>query len=280
MAKVFTQLWIGDKCHSKGNKAFRPLDKPLPGLYDDNDILIVHWDDLIDKYDFNCERNYSSSTDFSSYPEHPSTMLSKDNVLKKGTKLIIGNNISNIGSYAFSTCNTLTHIIIPSTVTAIQLCAFSKSSIQRISISNSVKSLAQNLFVQCANLKYVTLPNKLNDIQSYVFYNCGRLESVDIPNSVTHIGQYAFHACKELKQITIPESIKKIDNLAFSMCTGLRKVTFRGTPEFVGAIAFKGCSNIEFKVPWSKDSVPNEVVMWDAKNSSIEYNCAEEEVTE
>lgn len=280
MSKVFTKLWLGDKCHSDGVKAFRPLNEQLPGLYDDNDILIVHWNDLIDKYGFDCERNYASSSNFSSSSTHPSTVLSNDNVLKQGTKLIIGNDISNIGSYAFSTCNTLTHIIIPSTVTAIQLCAFNKSSIQRISISNSVKSIGQNSFVQCNKLKYVTLPNKLTEIASYVFYGCNCLESVDIPNSVTRIGISAFHNSKALKQITIPESVEYIDNYVFSACKGLRKVTFRGTPKFVSATAFNDCSNIEFKVPWSENSVPNEVVMWGATNSSMEYNCAEEEVTE
>ena len=83
---------------------------------------------------------------------------------------IDGKKVTQIGSYAFSSCTELTSVTIPDGVT---------------SIGNST-------FSDCTSLETVTIPNSVTHIYSRAFYNCTSLKEVTIPASVTSIRDYAF----------------------------------------------------------------------------------------
>jgi hypothetical protein len=66
-----------------------------------------------------------------------------------------------------------------------------------------VKSIGDYAFKNCSSLESVTIPNSVTSIGSFAFEHCDKLESITIPNSVTSIGYCAFQNCKELTSITL-----------------------------------------------------------------------------
>ena len=104
-----------------------------------------------------------------------------DNTLVSGCEYTdIPNNVTSIGSAAFSGCQNLTSIIIP----------------------NSVTNIGWTAFSGCKNLTSINIPNSVTSIGEDAFAGSG-LTSIIIPNSVTSIGEYAFGACSSLKSVTI-----------------------------------------------------------------------------
>lgn len=60
----------------------------------------------------------------------------------------------------------------------------------------------------------VVIPDSVTSIGESAFRNCASLESVVIPNSVVSIGDSAFFGCESLKSVSVPKNCK-IDDYAF-----------------------------------------------------------------
>ena len=79
------------------------------------------------------------------------------------------------------------------------------SSLQSITIPDSVTHIGNNAFCNCTSLTSLTFEknSKLESIGVKAFYNCGYSNNtanltLDIPDSVTSIGVYAFHNLAEI----------------------------------------------------------------------------------
>ena len=118
-------------------------------------------------------------------------------------RIIIGNSVTTIGGYAFSSCGSLTSVNIPNSVTTIEVYAFSV----------------------CISLTSVTIPNSVTTIGQLAFSGCSSLTSVTIPNSVTTIGSEAFSGCTNLKKVNIGKSVKDIGEYAFDYCTSITQIS-------------------------------------------------------
>ena len=198
------------------------------------------------------------------------------NTLIAGCKnTTIPNNVTSIGSSAFSGCASLTSVTIP----------------------NSVTSIGSSAFSDCASLTSVTIPNSVTSIGNHAFYGCASLTSVTIPNSVTSIGYSAFYGCTFTKQnfinnsslnaqeqnyweakivdedidgmlirndtiidcrpyaksASIPNKITTIGNSAFSDCSSLSSITIPNSVTSIGNYAFSGCSSL------TSITIPNSV---------------------
>ena len=94
-------------------------------------------------------------------------------------KVEIGDNVTSIGSYAFSCCYSLSQITIP----------------------NGVTSIESNAFSDCYSLSQITIPNGVTSIDTYAFNNCYSLSQITIPNGVTSIESNAFSNCLSLGYI-------------------------------------------------------------------------------
>ena len=117
--------------------------------------------------------------------------------------LIISDNITNIGNYAFI-----------------------GSGLTSVTIGNSVTSIGERAFYGCRALTSVTIGNSVTSIGERAFFYCTGLTSVTIPNSVTYIGIRAFEDCTGLTSVTIPNSVTSIGDDAFADCTGLTSVVW------------------------------------------------------
>ena len=105
--------------------------------------------------------------------------------------------LTNINSYAFYSCTSLTSIDLP-------VCT----------------SIGSSAFNSCTKLKSINVPVCTN-INSYVFYRCTSLTSIDLP-VCTSIGSSAFGNCTSLKSINLANTSK--------ICTLSNSDAFKNTP--------------------------------------------------
>ncbi len=162
---------------------------------------------------------------------------------------------------AFYNCTSLTSVIIPNSVRAINSCynknysygynyyngAFQGcSSLTSVTIPNSVTSIGYYAFSSCSGLTSITIPNSVTTIGDYAFDGCTGLTSITIPNRVTSIGSYAFQYCSGLISITIPNSVTGIGQYVFYNCSGLTSITIDCSLTFpYGSVySFDGCSSL------------------------------------
>ena len=132
---------------------------------------------------------------------------------------------NEIPNDAFQSKKSLVRFVFPDNITKIGTFAFSQSSLTgSLIIPNGVTEIGKNAFMGCSGLNgTLTLPKNLKTITDHVFYNCSYLTgTLDIPESVTSIDYMAFAGCSGFTgTLNLPENLESIARQAFSGCKGL-----------------------------------------------------------
>ena len=211
------------------------------------------------------------------------------------TSITIPDTVTLIGSYAFSSCDSLTSITIPDSVTSIEDAAFSccsklmsitvdpenknyqsingdlydknrKSLIQyaigktdeTFKIPDSVISIGGKAFGECFSLRIVTIGNNVTSIGELAFSGGKSLTSMIIPDGVTSIGEGVFAECFSLTSVTIPDSVTSIGKGAFMKCFSLTSVTIPDSVISIGEDAFGVCGSLtSITIPDSVTTIYN-----------------------
>ena len=212
-------------------------------------------------------------------------------VLKKykgsSSVVVIPDNVTRIGDYAFALCTGLTSITIPDSVTRIGAAAFKDcSGLTSITIPDSVTRIGAAAFKDCSGLTSITIPNSVTSIGDSAFSGCTGHTSIIVDEgntkyhsagnclietatktlilgcktsviptdgSVTSIGDYAFKGCTGFTSITIPNSVTSIGDKAFKGCTGFTSITIPNSVTSIGDKAFEGCTGL------TSITIPNSV---------------------
>ena len=145
--------------------------------------------------------------------------------------------------------DTIRQVVIEDGLTSICSFAFYStsykySSLERITLPDSVTSIGEHAFDNCTGLTSIILPDSVTTIGDYAFENCIRLNSITLPDGVTAVGGRVFSGCTGLTGITLPDSIISICNFAFAGCTKLTDIAIPDRVTAIGSYAFAGCSGL------------------------------------
>ena len=167
--------------------------------------------------------------------------------VKEGTRIICDS--------AFSCSDSLSEIVIPSSVTSIGDRAFSRCfSLKYISIPKSVIGLNGNPFaewygkLQCLSPNFVYEDDILfnKDKSRIISFRNQNIKSYVIPSSVTNIDDSAFSSCRSLSEIVIPSSVTSIGEGAFSHCDSLSEIVIPSSVTSIGDWAFSSCRSLKY----------------------------------
>ena len=95
--------------------------------------------------------------------------------------------------------------------------------VTKVEITTS-KIIKDNAFVNYSSLESVTIGESVTHIGFNAFKNCQGLESVEIPDSVTYLGEGAFSKCENLKTVIVGNGVAVIPYSAFINSEKLEKV--------------------------------------------------------
>ena len=141
----------------------------------------------------------------------------------------IGDNITNIGLYAFVMCYFLESINVDSnnayylsddgvlfdidrTCLYNYPCAKADSDYE---VPDGVEVIMPAAFGMAANLETLVIPDSVVDIEGDAFTMCAMLSSVVLSENLTAIPDSSFYGCESLLELTIPRSVTYIDRYAF-----------------------------------------------------------------
>ena len=137
------------------------------------------------------------------------------------SEIVIPSSVTSVGDWAFNGCNSLSEIVIPSSVTSIGKGAFSFcKSLSEIVIPSSVTSIGDRAFWRSRSLSEIVIPSSVTSIGDRAFCGCSSLKYISIPSSVTSIGDRAFDSCSSLKYISIPKSVIGLNGNPFAEWNG------------------------------------------------------------
>jgi len=196
---------------------------------------------------------------------------------KQETSYTIPNDVTSIGSYAFSGCSAAIIWGDDPTIATIGNSAFRDYQGDSITIPNSISSIGSYAFEGCVGLTQIAIPNSVTSIGSYAFSGCRAViiwgdnptittvgtsafrdyqgDSIAIPNSVTSIGYFAFSGCSSLTNIALPNSVTSIFSDAFNGCTAAIIWGDNPTITTIGNFAFRDYQGDSIAIPDSVTSI-------------------------
>lgn len=185
--------------------------------------------------------------------------------------------VTEIATWAFNKCNTLTEVTLPNTVDEIGYQAFFNcSNLTNVTIPEGVTKIGQAAFYGCSQLTSITIPSTITDMDT-AFSGNTALSQVTLTNGIPKISSHDFERCTELREIKVPISVDEICPFAFNGCTGLTSVTLEKGINIINSNAFKDCTELNdvkyngYKTDWEKVRVNN--AGNDTLTSKVQYLC-------
>lgn len=127
-------------------------------------------------------------------------------------RIILPDNIKEIGENAFSYAINLEYINLPSSLRTIGEAAFSDCislKTDPLIIPEGVEKISDYLFSNCEALKgTIVLPSTIREIGDGAFFQ-SKITSINFPENLRKIGDGAFYACR-LKEVQLPESCQDL----------------------------------------------------------------------
>ena len=190
--------------------------------------------------------------------------------------LVIPDNITEIGDYAFGRCRGLTGTLnLPSSLQTIGENAFEWcDGLTGLVISDSVTSIGENAFFGCeavsgdvvipgsvetiesgafgqfgskgAQTGTLTIQEGVKTIEDNAFANCSNfVGTISIPSTVTTLGRSVFANCSGFTGFSLPEGMTSIPEGLFSSCRGLTgELVLPESVTSIGRSAFAYCTGL------------------------------------
>lgn len=128
------------------------------------------------------------------------------------SKITIGDNVTAIGSHAFSNCHYIKSVDVGENVSHISHNAFSNSYLLEKFTGKYASTDNRCLIIHDvltdfapANITEYTIPKEATSIGTYAFSKAYGLNSIHIHNGITSIGNNAFNGCESLTGVYIKD---------------------------------------------------------------------------
>lgn len=155
------------------------------------------------------------------------------------TTVIISDTATFIPDWAFGNCNYIESVVLGKNITSIGTRAFdSCTALTDITLPAKCNEVKQYAFYGDVNANIV-VEGAISRLEPYAFANT-KLKSISLL-SMKSIPKFAFSGT-ELREITIPSSVKSIGDGVFQKCKYLAKVTILGDSVTLGQVAFAQCA--------------------------------------
>ena len=175
--------------------------------------------------------------------------------------------VTGIGAEAFSHCESLTEIELPSSIKEIGNLAFLWcTGLNQINIPDSVKNISSDAFELSKNLPVY---NGLRYADSFLIEAADSTATDFVVRSGTRwIGDNAFSNCSQLKVLSLPESVEVIGNFSLASCTSLSSLELPSSVRLIGmqAFAFSGLKKLT-----CKSKIPPVVLRLNDRNGYFDY---------
>ena len=195
--------------------------------------------------------------------------------------LIINDNITSIGDYAFESNSPIKIVMGASDVTYVgEKSFYYNTQLQSISVADNVH-IGDNAFYSCRNMSYDDFIANASHIGDYAFYNCDNLildTELNLKNATyigarafydcagftgglkigkaTTIGEYAFYQVNFTGDLVIPESVTSLGAYAFYGCDNFNgTLALPETLETINNYTFNGCSGLTGELV-----IPNSII--------------------
>ncbi len=156
-------------------------------------------------------------------------------------KIVIGDEITSIGSKSFENMTAAEEIVIGKSVIYIKDYAFKGcTSAEKITMPVILSEIGKYAFSELTGLKEIDIPDTVYKIGDYAFYKMSSLEEITVPASITNWGQYVFRNCTSLKRIFWDGDT--VSYGAFYGCTALSELNFKNEIKYINTEAFYGCT--------------------------------------
>lgn len=122
--------------------------------------------------------------------------------------------------------------------------AFSKSTIENITLPSNLKYIAPMAFANCPNLKSITIPDSVILIGDSLFSNCPNLNEIKFSRNLKNLWNQPFSNLKKLTSVILSDSLLCIENNAFKYCFGLTSISIPSSVKSIGINAFMDCTSL------------------------------------
>ena len=247
------------------------------GLYDENNIMLRSWDELIAEEFLTVTDGTLSSGYVGSY----NSCNTSSNALTG--KLVIDDSVTSLGTNALGYCTNLTNVIIPDSIVSIGTYAFEKcTSLESIVIPNTVTTIGSSSLHNCTSLKTIYFEGTYEEWEAIgkgKDWNKGCPEDMEIIYNWTgHYHEYGDdYTCTicgleakpftltrdnytqtgmttyDSEEVTIPETftyqgvdyvVTEIGEYMFDRCGNIKKITMPDSITALGAGAIGRCYNL------------------------------------
>lgn len=141
----------------------------------------------------------------------------------KFSKVVIGNNVTAVGDYAFYGCKSIDSVVFGEAVETVGNYSFyGCTSVTSLAIPQGVRRIGEAAFKGCSTLAEVIFAEDslLDIIDKDAFSGCSLLGFIHIPNGVRTLGDSAFSGCSSTTTVVVPASVNSIGESVFKGCSG------------------------------------------------------------
>ena len=204
----------------------------MDGLFDANGVQLASWYELT--RDYNLGLSFGDHNAFWNATNSLGYYLYHNPEFATATKLIVGKNVKNIGSYGLNSCDQLEEIVLPDGLQSIGWYSMSgATNLAKLEIPNTVTSISANAITNSEAITTIVIPDSVEVMgngNEYAISSCSKLETLTLGDGLTELTTVVT-GCQSLKTVEIGSNVKKIRYAAFYDCNAIETFKFNGTVE-------------------------------------------------